>query len=63
MIHVRCVANSAQADIASSQGVDGVESSDPQVVIGTSCGKLILKRGVLRDNMQEIAEAVKVDRS
>ena len=46
-----------------AKGVDGVESSDPQVVIGTSCGKLILKRGVLRDNMHEIAEAVKVDRS
>lgn len=62
-IEVHCVASSAQADIASSQGTNGVGSSDPQVVIGTSCGKLILKRGVSRDNMQKIADAVKVNRS
>ena len=63
MMKVRCVANSAQADIASSQGTNGVGSSDPQVVIGTSCGKLILKRGVSRDNMRKIADAVEIDRS
>lgn len=63
MIEVRCVANSAWADVASSQGTNGVGSSDPQVVIGTSCGKLILKREVSRDNMQKIADAVEIDRS
>ncbi|MBO9041132.1 hypothetical protein [Curtobacterium flaccumfaciens] len=63
MIEVHCVANAARADVASSRGTNGVGSSDPQVVIGTSCGELILKRGVSRDNMRKIADAVEVDRS
>jgi hypothetical protein len=62
MIEVRCVATSARADVASSQAANGVGSFDRQVVIGTSCGKLILKRGVSRDNMQKIADAVEIDR-
>lgn len=61
LTEVRCVVHSAKADIASSQGSNGVGSSDPQVVIGTSCGKLILKTAVSRDNMREFANAVEVD--